>query len=158
MWRTSWLRWLNLRSTRSIFRSMLWKAAGSTDGAVAVWVPVEEDCVCVEPGPVGCPAPVAMLGPGSPADVGTTVPAVGGATWLEVVVVLVVAVVGKVGPPCGKALHAPEARSWRYLRAILLNPDSTSSMCWYLMARRWNSLTWSGVMFAAVKTNANILH
>ncbi|KAJ1217552.1 hypothetical protein NDU88_005146 [Pleurodeles waltl] len=105
MWRTSRLRWLDLRSTRSIFRSMLWKAAGSTDGAVAVWVPVEEVCVCVVPGPVGCPAPVAMLGPGSPADVGTTVPALGGATWLDLVVVLVVAVVGKVGLPCGKALY-----------------------------------------------------
>ncbi|KAJ1154250.1 hypothetical protein NDU88_007004 [Pleurodeles waltl] len=158
MCRTYRLRWLNFRNTRSIFRSMLWNAAGSTDGAGAVWVPVDEVCACVEPRPEGCPAPVAMLGPGSIADVGTTVPAVAGATWLEVVVVLVVAVVGKVGPPCGKALHAPEARSWQYLRAILLNPDSTSRMCWYLMARRWNSRTWSGVMFAAVKTNANNLH
>ncbi|KAJ1099006.1 hypothetical protein NDU88_004110 [Pleurodeles waltl] len=158
MWRTSRLRSLNLHNTRSIFRSMLWNAAGSTDGAGAVWVSVEEVCVCAEPKPVGFPAPVAMLVPGNPADVGTTVPAVGGATWLEVVVVLVVAVVDKVGPPCGKALHAPEARSWQYRQAILLNPDSTSRMCWYLMARRWNSQTWSGVMFAAVKTNANNLH
>ncbi|KAJ1202200.1 hypothetical protein NDU88_006001 [Pleurodeles waltl] len=129
MCRTSRLRLLNLRSTLSILRSIWLEAAGSTDGAVAVWVPVEEVCVGVVPGLVGCPAPVAMLGPGSPADVGPTVAAVGGATWLGLVVVLVVAVVGKVGPPCGKAIHAPEARSWRYRRAILWNPDSTSRMC-----------------------------
>ncbi|KAJ1200112.1 hypothetical protein NDU88_003939 [Pleurodeles waltl] len=108
--------------------------------------------------PVGCPEGVPLLGPGATADVGTTVPAVGGATWVEVVVVLVVAVVGKVGPPCGKALHAPEARSFRYLRAIRLNPDSTSRICWYLIVYLWNSRTWMGVMFAAVKTKANNLH
>ncbi|KAJ1161663.1 hypothetical protein NDU88_002147 [Pleurodeles waltl] len=78
--------------------------------ARAVWVPAEEVCWRLEPMPVGCPEGVALLGPGTTGDVGTTVPAVGGATWVELVVVLVVAVVGKVGPPCGKALHAPEAR------------------------------------------------
>ncbi|KAJ1192330.1 hypothetical protein NDU88_001641 [Pleurodeles waltl] len=129
MCRTSQLRWLNLRSTLSILQSIWLKAAGSTDGVVAVWVPVEEVCVGVVPGLVGCPAPVAMLGPGSPADVGPTVAAVGGATWLGLVVVLVMAVVGKVGPPCGKALYAPEARSWRYCGAILRNPDFTRRMC-----------------------------
>ncbi|KAJ1098211.1 hypothetical protein NDU88_003327 [Pleurodeles waltl] len=158
IWRTSRLRLLIFLNTRSILRSISWNAVGSTVGAGAVWVPAEEVCGRVEPRPVGCPEAVAMLRPGTTADVGTTVPAVGGATWVELVVVLVVAVVGKVGPPCGKAVHAPEARSWRYLQAIILNPNSTSRICWYLMARLWNSRTWMGVMFAAVKTKANNLH
>ncbi|KAJ1152852.1 hypothetical protein NDU88_005626 [Pleurodeles waltl] len=158
MCRTSRLRLLIFLNTRSILRSIAWKAAGSTVAAGAVWVPAEEVCGRVEPMPVGCPEGVAVLRPGTTADVGTTVPAGGGATWVELVVVLVMAVVGKVGPPCGKALHPPEARSWLYLRAILLNPDFTSRICWYLMARLWNSQTWMGVMFAAVKTKANNLH
>ncbi|KAJ1198059.1 hypothetical protein NDU88_001903 [Pleurodeles waltl] len=129
IWRTSRLRLLIFLSTRSILHSIAWKAAGSTVAAGAVWVPAEEVCGRVEPIPVGCPEGVALLGPGTNVDVGTTAPAVGDATWVELVVVLVVAVVGKVGPPCGKALHAPEAQSLRYHRAILLNPDSTSRIC-----------------------------
>ncbi|KAJ1118755.1 hypothetical protein NDU88_006942 [Pleurodeles waltl] len=94
--------------------------------AGVVWVPAEEVWGRVVFMAVGCPAGGAVLGPGAVAvDVPATVTAAGGATWVVVVVVLVVVVVSKEGPPCGNALHAPEAHSWRYLQAIFRYPDST---------------------------------
>ncbi|KAJ1176697.1 hypothetical protein NDU88_001965 [Pleurodeles waltl] len=123
---TSCRRRLIFRRTQSNLRCMSTKAAGSIAAAGVVWVPADEVWGRVVSMSVGFPAGGAVLGPGALADVvAIESPADGGGTWVVVVVVLVVAVVGKVGPPCGNAFQAPEARSFRYVRAILRYPDST---------------------------------
>ncbi|KAJ1150967.1 hypothetical protein NDU88_003754 [Pleurodeles waltl] len=157
MYATSWLSLSTLRMNLSIFLSKAWNAAGSIGGAAAVCVLAEVPGVGVVGSPLDCPAALKLLGPGRAAEAGSTVPAVAGATWGELVDVVVVAVVGNVGPPCGEAHHAPEARSAWYFRAIRWNPDCTCRMCWYLIARLSKSCLCAALMFAAVKRKGNYL-
>ncbi|KAJ1170671.1 hypothetical protein NDU88_002544 [Pleurodeles waltl] len=135
---TSWLSLSTFEINLSILRFNARNAAGSIGGAAAVCVLAEVDGVAVVVCPLDCPACWKLLGPGRADEAGSTVPAVAGATWGDLVDVVVVAVVGNVWPPCGEAHHAPEARSAWYFRDILLNPDCTCRMCRYLIARRSN--------------------
>ncbi|KAJ1182399.1 hypothetical protein NDU88_007589 [Pleurodeles waltl] len=120
----------------SIFSVNDRKAAGSTRGSELVCVPAEVEVVAGVGWVRDCPAITTRLGPGLEEEAGSIVADVAGATWGDLVDVVLVVVGGNVGGACGVAHHAPEARSECYLRAILRYPHCTCRMCLYLMARR----------------------